>query len=229
MSMKKRLMTRGLLLLGSFFVILGLIFTPIFPGKMNGLDYMDNLFNMISKGSSYFIPKAKTDSEQYGGRELAATAKIADEKQAQQTVLMLEKNGIAASVSDGSLQVRGDLGKLLVASLEDADHMFNNNGTPVTEKYGFPEREVLYNWWTLFKGIGQDLTRQEQFADAKIVANVSKKGLEPAYNYYGVKAMNWQDNIAMILVALGFYVIYTLWYGFGIMYVFEGLGLKIGH
>jgi hypothetical protein len=33
----------------------------------------------------------------------------------------------------------------------------------------------------------------------------------------------------MILVALGFYVVYTLWYGFGIMYVFEGLGLKIGH
>ena len=229
MSMQKRLMTRAVVLLGSFFVVLGLIFTPIFPGTMNGLDYMDNLFNMISKGSSYFIPKAKTDSEQYGGRELIATVKTADEKQARQTVLMLEKNGIAASTSGGSLQVRGDLGQILVASLDDADFMFNNNGAPITEKYGFPEREALYNWWTLFKGLSQDLTRQEQFADAKIVANVSKKGLEPAYNYYGVKAMNWQDNIAMILVALAFYVIYTLWYGFGIMYVFEGLGLKIGH
>ena len=229
MSIQKRLMTRALVLLGSFFVVLGLIFTPIFPGKVNGLDYMDNLFNMISKGSSYFIPKAMIDSEQHEGRELAATVKIADEKQARQTALMLEKNGIAASVSDGSLQVSGDLGRLLAASLDDADFMFNNDGTPITEKYGFPEREALYNWWTLFKGISQDLTRQEQFADAKIVANVSKKGLEPAYNYYGVKAMNWQDNIAMILVALGFYVIYTLWYGFGIMYVFEGLGLKIGH
>jgi hypothetical protein len=50
------LKTRGILLLVSFFVVLVMIFMPIFPGKVNGLDYMDNLFNMISKGSSYFIP-----------------------------------------------------------------------------------------------------------------------------------------------------------------------------
>jgi hypothetical protein len=33
----------------------------------------------------------------------------------------------------------------------------------------------------------------------------------------------------LIIFALAFYVVYTLWYGFGLMWLFEGLGLKIGH
>lgn len=87
----------------------------------------------------------------------------------------------------------------------------------------------MYNWWTAFKSINKELTKQEKFAEAKPFANVSKRALEPAYNYYGIPAMKWQENIGMILFALAFYVFYTLWYGFGLMYLFEGLGLKIGH
>ncbi len=73
------------------------------------------------------------------------------------------------------------------------------------------------------------MTKQEKFAEAKPFAEVQQKALEPAYNYYGVKAEDWKDNIALVLFALVFYVFYTLWYGFGLMYLFEGLGLQIGH
>ena len=30
-------------------------------------------------------------------------------------------------------------------------------------------------------------------------------------------------------LALVFYVVYTLWFGFGIMYTFEGLGMQMEH
>jgi hypothetical protein len=87
----------------------------------------------------------------------------------------------------------------------------------------------MFNWHTVFKKIGADLTKQEKFAEAKPFADVQKKALEPAYNYYGVEAKNWQENLALIIFALAFYVFYTLWYGFGLMWLFEGIGLKIGH
>ena len=44
--------------------------------------------------------------------------------------------------------------------------------------------------------------------------------------------LTWFSKAALWLVvifALAFYVAYTLWYGFGLMWLFEGMGLKIGH
>jgi len=51
----------GLLAL-SFLGVLLLIFSPVFDGK-NGLVYSDDLFNKLSKGSSYFIPKVKDQAQ----------------------------------------------------------------------------------------------------------------------------------------------------------------------
>lgn len=229
MSMQKRLMARGVVLLGSFFVVLGLIFSPVFPNKMNGLDYMDNLFNMISKGSSYFIPKIKADGEKKAGTMIEAKVKVADEKVLQQMVQMLTVSGMEAVASGSELVIKGDLGKFMASSLDDADKMFANNGKPVSEKYGVPERQVMHNWYTLYKGMSKDFKANEKFAEMKVVENASKKALEPAYNYYGVESKIWNQNIGLIAFSLGFYVLYTLWFGFGIMYVFEGLGLRIGH
>ncbi len=124
---------------------------------------------------------------------------------------------------------KGDMGAIMKGSLADADFMFKNDGKPVADKYGYSEKQVMFNWHTLFKKISNDLTKQEKFDEAKPFANIQKKALEPAYNYYGVKAKNWQDQIVLVVLALAFYVFYTLWYGFGLMYLFEGLGLKIGH
>ena len=104
--------------------------------------------------------------------------------------------------------------------LEDSKNLFENNGTPLMEKYGYNEQQVLNNWWQAFKGVGKSLTTQKSFAKAKSIANLLKKVIEPAYNYYGVDAGNYKDFFVMILAALAFYVIYTVWYGFGIMYLF---------
>ncbi|MDP3481312.1 MAG: hypothetical protein Q8R88_16205 [Desulfoprunum sp.] len=215
-----------------FFVLLAVIFMPVFPGgkgKINGLDYMDNLFNMISKGSSYFIPKAMKDSDKFAGKMIDVKVAMKTDEQAGETAKIMGVIGAQAAVSGKDVVIKGDMGLMLKASLADADFMFKNDGKPVTDKYGIPEKNVMYAWHTVFGAIGKDLTKQEKFDEAKPFANVQKKALEPAYNYYGVDAKNWNENLALIIFALAFYVFYTLWYGFGLMWLFEGMGLKIGH
>lgn len=229
MSMQKKLKTRGILMLVSFFALLAVIFSPVFPGKINGLDYIDNMFNTISKGSSYFIPDSVKKAEKFVGKTLNTTFSMANEKDATNTATLFKASGAEVTVDGVKVTVNGDMGMLLKSSLEDAEHIYNNDGAPVASKYGLDEKEVIYNWWTAFKGISKNLTKQENFDEAKVFTTIQKKSLEPAYNYYGVEASHYKDNFVHILMALAFYVIYTLWYGFGLMYLFEGLGLKIGH
>ena len=213
----------------AFSVLLVVIFMPVFPGKVNGLDYMDNLFNMISKGSSYFIPKAMKDSEQFAGKMIDVKVAMTDDKQAADAAKLLEVNGAKATVSGKDVVIKADIGLMMKGGLEDADFMFKNDGKPVADKYGFSEKQAMFIWHTLFRKISADLTKQQKFNEAKSLSNVQKKALEPAYNYYGVDAKNWNENLGLIIFALAFYVFYTLWYGFGLMWLFEGLGLKIGH
>lgn len=232
MSMQSKLKTRGIMMLVIFFGLLAVIFMPVFPGakaKVNGLDYMDNLFNMISKGSSYFIPKAMKDSDRFAGKMIDVKVALKTDEQATETVKIMEVIGAQAAVSGKEVVIKGDMGEMLKSSLADADFMFKNDGKPVADKYGIPEKNVMFAWHTVFGAIGKALTKQEKFDEAKPFANVQKKALEPAFNYYGVEAKKWNENLALIIFALAFYVAYTLWYGFGLMWIFEGLGLKIGH
>ena len=212
-----------------FFILLATIFAPIFPGKTNGFNYMDNLFNTISKGSSYFIPDSLKSSDKYAGKMIDVKIKMENDKQAIDTAKLFQISGAEATVVGKDVAIKGDMSLMIKNSLADADQMFHNNGSPVASKYGFNEREALFNWWTAFKAIDKTLTAQENFKEAKAFNSIRSKALEPAYNYYGVAASNYKDNIGLIVAALLFYVVYTVWYGFGLMFLFEGLGLKIGH
>ena len=228
---------KGIFMLVTFVILLGVIFSKVFPGNMNGLDFMDELINKVSKGSSYFIDKEIKNSAKLVGKsfDIKITLKE-DEKiktpaaeRAAQTAKMFELNGAEVAVNGAEIKIKGDIGNIIKASLMDADAMFKNDGKPVADKYGFSEKLVLLNWWNAFNAISKDLTKKEKFEDAKPFANMQKKAFEPAYNYYKVEIMKWQENLGLIIGALAFYVFYTVWYGFGLMYLFEGLGLKIGH
>jgi hypothetical protein len=50
-----------------------------------------------------------------------------------------------------------------------------------------------------------------------------------AYNYFGIEAQSVRDKYLIVIASLIFYVVYTLWYGFGVMYLFEGFGLNLSH
>jgi hypothetical protein len=74
-----------------------------------------------------------------------------------------------------------------------------------------------------------DLKAQKKFKEAKEVSVVIKKAVELSYNYYQVEPEKIGDKIGVVLFSLVFYVIYTLWYGFAIMFMFEGWGMRLEH
>jgi hypothetical protein len=225
---KKNQFFLGLGLIIGFVVVLVFFFLPLFDGR-NGMDYLDNLYNSISKGSAYYIPKVKKDSDRFKGNAVTVNLTMASQKQAEQTALLFKKAGAAASVSGAQLQASGDLGRILENALADADAMYNNDGRAVATKYGYEEKRALYNWWKAMEEMDKNLKKQKKFKEAKIVSLVEKKAVECSYNYYRVEPQGIGDRWGTVVFSLIFYVVYTLWYGFSILFMFEGWGLKLGH
>jgi hypothetical protein len=224
----KKKFTTGLSLLIAFFVVLFIFFSPVFKGQ-NGLDYLDSLYNSISKGSAYYIPKLKDEAKPFAGSAVELSFSMANPTQAQQTAQLFMKSGAMVNVSEAKLKVSGDLGKILENTLADADALYKNDGKSLSAKYGYDERQALYNWWQALKGVEKDLNNQKKFKEAKAVANISKKAVETCYNYYRIKPQSIMDRLGVVIFSLVFYVIYTLWYGFAILFMFEGLGMQLEH
>jgi hypothetical protein len=218
----------GLGLLIGFVVVLAVIFSPIFKGH-NGLEYLDNLYNSISKGSAYYIPKVKKEINTFDGTSVSVTLTMADAGQAKQTAALLMKGGAMINVSGTQVKIEGDLAKILLNCLADADSMYRNDGQTVAAKYGYNEKQVLYNWWQVLKALDKNLTLQKQFKAASAVDMVATKAVETSYNYYRIEPQKISDGYGVVFFSLVFYVIYTLWYGFAIMFMFEGWGMKLEH
>ena len=62
-----------------------------------------------------------------------------------------------------------------------------------------------------------------------MLALVVKKAVECAYNYYDIDPQKIDDKYGIVIFSLLFYVLYTLWYGFSILFMFEGWGLRLEH
>jgi hypothetical protein len=218
----------GLGMMAVFIIVLFIFFMPVFGGQ-NGLEYLDDLYNTISKGSAYYIPKVEEETAPFMGNSVAMTIEMADATQASQTALLFEKGGATVTTAEAELKVSGDLGAILTNCLADAEAMYRNEGQMVAAKYGYDERQVLFNWWNACRAMENSLTKQKKFREAKIVATVGSKAVETSYNYYQVEPQKITDRIGLVSFSLVFYVIYTLWYGFAIMFMFEGWGLKLEH
>ena len=211
-----------------FIVVMVIIFSPVFNGK-NGLQYMDDLYNCISKGSAYTIPQLKEKANKYMGNTVNATLAMKDNEQAEKTASLLKNAGASVAISGSELKVTGDFGKILTHCLGDADLMYYNKGQALVSKYNYNEREVVYNWWMALKAMDKDLKKQKKFEESKTIGEISRKGVELAYNYYKVEPQKVSDRLGILAFSLIFYVAYTLWYGFSIMFMFEGWGMKLEH
>ena len=91
------------------------------------------------------------------------------------------------------------------------------------------ERLALNGWYLALTAMEKDLTKAAKFDQAKLVKNCMTKAIEPAYNYYKVEAKSVKAEMMLLIAALAFYVIYTIWYGFGLLFLFEGMGIKLEH
>ncbi len=218
----------GVWLMVAFLVVLAIMFSPVFNGH-NGLNYMDGLYNSISKGSAYYIPGLQKQTEKYSGKVITASAVMKDAKQAMETAVLFQSSGAAAVVDDKVIKVSGDLGGILSNCLADSDNMYHNRGDVVKAKYGMDERLALYNWWSGLKALSRDLDKQKKFAETKFIGTINKRAVECAYNYYTITPENISAKWGLVVFSLTFYVVYTLWYGFAILFMFEGWGLKLEH
>jgi hypothetical protein len=228
MSSQKQSIFKGVALLGSFLLVLVLLFFPFFSGH-NALEFLDNLYNSISKGSANYLPVVREEILVFPNRDIEVSLPMNDETQATQTARLFEKGGVRARVNENILEVHGNLAGFLLNTLYDAEKMYANEGEHLRNKYGYEERRVMYNWWSALKAMDFELSKQKLFKEAKLVSVVQNKAVETAYNYYGIRAQSIRDKYGIVIISLLFYVVYTLWYGFGVLYLFEGLGLKLGH
>ena len=222
----KKDFTTGLALMASFLVVLITMFLPIFDGR-NILMISDELFNSISKHSANYFATIRPAASDFHGKMIDVDIRMMSPEQAAEAASLFRQGGAQADKKGSFLRIRGDLGDILTNCLNDSEAMYQNNAKALSDKYGFGERRALYSWWISLKALDRALKHQNRFPEAKIVTQVKKKAVETAYNYYGIKPQKIIERLEFVALTLLFYVIYTLWYGFAILFMFEGWGLKL--
>src|SRR3974390_1553097 len=126
MNTKKLLL--GIFLLLSFAVVLIIIFMPIFGNGRNGLEFSDNFFNSLAKGSSNFMDNMREVAKHVTGTSFNAEISMDNPEQAQKAEALFTKAGAQVEVAGQKLKISGDLGKVLASAVNDAEIAFNNQG-----------------------------------------------------------------------------------------------------
>ncbi|MFC2028268.1 hypothetical protein ACFLU3_06235 [Chloroflexota bacterium] len=227
MITNKKKFNTGLGMVAAFTVLLLMMFSPVFGGQ-NALEYSDELYNSISKDSAYYIPDVSEESDRHIGTSVNVTIDMGSELQAKQTALLYEGSGAEVTTAGRQLEINGDIGLILTSALADADVLYRNDEETLEQKYGYEAQRAIYNWHMSLESIDEELVDQGLFDESKTVGEALEKGIEPSYNYFGIEPEKMSDKGGIVIGSLFFYVFYTVLYGFGLMYMFEGWGLKIG-
>jgi hypothetical protein len=224
---RKKSLTLGLGMMVVFVVLLVLIFLPLFKGH-NGLEYLDNLYNSISKGSAYYIPELRAAAKKFDGVAVKFDLEFSGPQTAQAAAGVLRSAGATAAATGDRVTGRGDLGRILSTCLADADRLFNYRARP-GDKVGPELRRRGHVWWLTLKAAEKDRNRHKKFAQANFMMKVRLKAVECAYNYYGITPQSIGDQWFIVVLSLVFYVFYTIWFGYAVLYLLQGAGLKIEH
>ena len=224
---------RGSLLLVSFLVLFCVLLMPVmrdeYGNHLTGLQYADNVFNELSKGSSYFIPGVRKNVQSVDGKVVTITVKLKKAALAPVAAMALQTSGATdVKVDDGKVTFTGDLGKILASATDDSDALYHNDADTVSKKYGGePALKVAAAWWYLLSPSIKELQKQRLIGEAQVVDHVLRRAIEPGNNFYSVTAAKVSEHVWLMAAMLVFYVLYTLWYGFGIFEMFEGIGLAM--
>lgn len=218
-------MTLGLLMTVVFVVVLGLMFSPIFKGQ-NAFEAADGLFNSISKASTdrfeELAAMVKEAKDQDAAQELTLSESIGPD-----SATVLNAAGAQATYADGKLTVKGDLKPLLVRMIQDSEAMYENKGDVLQQAYGMDPKRAMFAWWSYAHAANKEFKLAKKLGAAKILEEVKTKALEVGYNYYGVDPTPASSRVWLLTFALVFYVVYTMWWGFSIFNIFDGVGLQM--
>jgi hypothetical protein len=228
MIANKKEFSGGILLMAGFWVLFALFMSPVFRGQ-NLLDFMDSLYNSISKNSAYYIPETNAKSEAFKGTIVNLKMTPVDKGAASRMPVLLREAGATMQGGGEEIEISGDLGFVLSRIIADADVMYANNGEAMQSRYGFNGKQVMVDWWNIMQAMEKALTKQGKFVESKMLYQARTKVVEPAYNYYGVQAKSIKEKLSIVILSLAGYVVYTMWFGFAILFIFEGWGLKLEH
>jgi hypothetical protein len=198
--------------------------SPLLNGKTL-IQAADDLFNQLTKGSTYVIPKVLNKAEKFEGTSFEVSVKVESQEDIDKFTKVFAAGGARVAAQGQEVVINGDLGRVAKAALADADVEFKNNGAQLQSKYGMESREVLYYWWTGFKNLSSQYKIENKATELSFVNDLMQKGIEPAYNFEGINAVSVSEKSGITTFMLVFYVLYTILYGFAIMYLFEGLGI----
>jgi len=221
----KRKFRIGLIGLLAFLVALAFWIFPV-RGHRTGLQWADNLFNQLTKSSAYYIPSVALKSEKFRGVLADVGVNPRWPGGDKWVVKILMANEIPASpIGDGRVRIRGDLWRLSMAASADADLLFKGQEEVCRNKYGLSGKEVIYYWWTAFDDLTRRYIQLNRPEEADFTRFITTRVLEPSYNFAGIEPRNLSTNLGTVILLLLVYVLYTVWYGFAIMYLFEGIGI----
>ena len=223
----KGTLIKGILLLITFFIVLAIMLFSNFFGGENALKASDRLFNSIAKGSTNYFQGLLKKNQAFIGKEFEVPVRLKTEDLTAKASKIFTISGAQVASKDQGVVIKGDLGKILEAALKDSQAMFNNRDKELASKYGFGGQEALFIWWNSFKELDKGFKNQKNFKEAKFVEEVVKKGIEVGYNFFGIEPQTARSKAGILTFSLVFYVIYTLWFGIGVLFIFEGFGLEM--
>jgi hypothetical protein len=190
------------------------------------LTWADNLFNQLARDSAYYVPEARKRADKFAQEKVDLGVHPNDPVDDAQVAQLLVKNALEAKVlGDGRVRVVGNLAGAARSALADADLEFHNESAQLEARYEMTANEVMYCWWIVFDGLTRRYVQEGRGEEANFTKFLTTKVLEPAYNFRGISPRPIRGCVLPVFLLLGFYIVYTLWYGFSIMYLFEGFGI----
>lgn len=225
MIINKKQFYIGLIMLIVFTAAFAVMMSPVVNGQ-TVIQTADNLFNSLTKGSTYHIPKLAQSAEKYKGTPFEVTVGAKSQKEADGLAKVFGTSGAKTEIgSDNKVKISGDLGKTAGVALQDADTLFKNNESQLKGQYGINGPDVVKYWWTGFNALNSKYKKEGNADLMTFVNSVNTKGLEVAYNFDGIQGVKVAERTGTTAFLLCFYIIYTVFYGFAIMYLMEGLGI----
>jgi hypothetical protein len=88
---------------------------------------------------------------------------------------------------------------------------------------------VMLTWDSALNALAGELQKgnPRSIAQSKLIATVVAQGIDPAYNFYGIRPEAVSHRSGTLTFLLVYYVVYTVWWGFAIYFLFDGFGLAM--
>lgn len=222
---KPRSFALGVAGLLAFTAFLAVSMMP-FRGHNNAMAWADTFFNQLAKSSANYIEEGRKKAEKFKNCEVNYGMMPREFADKDKLARLVEIHGFSMeSLNDARIRIKGDLAKLSLEAINEAGLSYDNNAADIEKEYGFKSTEVIYCWWLIFDGLTRRYTQDNMGAEANFTKFVTTKILEPAYNFRGIAAKNIRDSILPVTMLLLAYIAFTLWYGFSMLLIFEGLGI----